>query len=59
MPDFWTEFGTYLIKYGVFRMKPETPDPAFDPTRFRLTPGVKKEAIERMNCGIILSHGEE
>ena len=45
------------IKYGVFRMKPETPD--FDPTRFRLTPGVKKEAIERMNCGIILSHGEE
>ena len=18
MPDFWTEFGTYLIKYGVF-----------------------------------------
>ncbi|MBP5725943.1 MAG: hypothetical protein J6Y48_02595, partial [Clostridia bacterium] len=45
------------IKYGVFRMKPETPD--FDPTRFRLTPGVKKEAIERMNCGIILSHGKE
>ena len=34
------------IKYGVFRMKPETPD--FDPTRFRLTPGIKKEALARL-----------
>ena len=45
------------IKYGVFRMKPETPD--FDPTRFRLTPGIKKEAIERMNRAVMLADQEE
>ena len=45
------------IKYGVFRMKPETPD--FDPTRFRLTPGIKKEAIERMNRAVMPSDKEE
>ena len=45
------------IKYGVFRMKPETPD--FDPTRFRLTPGIKKEAIERMNRAVMPSDQEE
>ena len=35
------------IKYAVFRMKPEAPD--FDPTRFRLTPGIKKEALDKLN----------
>ena len=34
------------IKAGIFRMKPEGPD--FDPTRYRLTPGVKKEALKRL-----------
>ena len=34
------------IKAGIFRMKAEAP--GFDPTRYRLTPGVKKEALERL-----------
>jgi tRNA (guanine-N7-)-methyltransferase len=34
------------IKAGIFRMKPETPD--FDPTRYRLTPGVRQEALKRL-----------
>ena len=34
------------IKGGVFRMKPEGPD--FDPTRYRLTPGVRQEALKRL-----------
>ena len=34
------------IKFGLFRMGPEAPD--FDPTRFRITPGVRKEAVERL-----------
>ena len=45
------------IKFGLFRMKPEAPD--FDPTRFRLTPGIKKEAIERMNRAVMPSDQEE
>ena len=35
------------IKYAVFRMKPEAPD--FDPTRFRLTPGITKEVLDKLN----------
>ena len=34
------------IKFGLFRMRKDAPD--FDPTRFRLTPGVKREAISRL-----------
>ncbi len=34
------------IKAGIFRMKAETPD--LDPTRYRLTPGVRKQALERL-----------
>ena len=34
------------IKAGIFRMKAE--GPGFDPTRYRLTPGVKKAALERL-----------
>lgn len=34
------------IKFGLFRMKKE--QPSFDPTRFRLTPGVQKAALERV-----------
>ncbi len=36
------------IRFGIFRMKPEAPD--FDPTRYRLTPGVRKAALERLNA---------
>ena len=36
------------IKYGVFRMSGNMP--AFDPTRFRLTPGVKRAALDRLNA---------
>ena len=35
------------IKFGIFRMTEREAD--FDPTRFRLTPGVKKRALEAMN----------
>ena len=34
------------IKGAVFRAGKEAPD--FDPTRFRLTPGVRQEALERV-----------
>ncbi len=34
------------IRFGIFRKKPEAPD--FDPTRYRLTPGVRTEALERL-----------
>ena len=34
------------IKFGLFRMGPKAPD--FDPTRFRITPGVRKEAVRRL-----------
>ena len=34
------------IKGGIFRMKAEKPD--FDPTRYRLTPGVRAKALERI-----------
>ena len=35
------------IKFGIFRMKAEAP--AFDPTRYRLTPGVRAEALKRLD----------
>ena len=34
------------IKFALFRMKKEAP--SFDPTRFRLTPGVRRQALERL-----------
>lgn len=34
------------IKGAVFRVGPEKPD--FDPTRFRITPGVRREALQRV-----------
>ncbi len=34
------------IKAGIWRMKPEAPQ--WDPTRYRLTPGVRKAALERI-----------
>ena len=34
------------IKFGLFRMGPKASD--FDPTRFRITPGVRKEAVRRL-----------
>ena len=36
------------IKFGIFRMG--EPGPDFDPTRFRLTPGVRKEGLERVKA---------
>jgi tRNA (guanine-N7-)-methyltransferase len=36
------------IRFGIFRKKPEAPD--FDATRYRLTPGVRKAALERLNA---------
>ena len=33
------------IKFGIFRMTDQAPD--FDPTRFRLTPGLRKNALRR------------
>ncbi len=41
----YTELGV-PIKFGIFRKKPEAP--AFDPTRYRLTPGVKAKTLERL-----------
>ena len=35
------------IKFGIFRMAGKTPD--WDPTRYRLTPGVRAETLERLN----------
>ena len=35
------------IKFGIFRMKAETP--VFDPTRYRLTPGIRAEALKRLD----------
>lgn len=37
------------IKFAILRKTPEEPD--FDPTRFRLTPGVKKNALEKILQG--------
>jgi len=34
------------IKFGIFRKKPGTPE--FDPTRYRLTPGVRAETLRRL-----------
>ena len=34
------------IKFGIFRRLPDAP--AFDPTRYRLTPGVRKQTLERL-----------
>ncbi len=36
------------IKFGIFRKKPEGPD--FDPTRYRLTPGARQEALGRLQA---------
>lgn len=47
----FTELGV-PIKAGIFRMKPEAP--AFDPTRYRLTPGVRKAALERLDRDVEL-----
>ena len=38
------------IKFAILRKTPEEPD--FDPTRFRLTPGVKKNALEKILQGM-------
>ena len=35
------------IKFGIFRMT--SPGPQMDPTRYRLTPGVRREALERLD----------
>ena len=35
------------IKFGIFRMK-QGPE-GFDPTRYRLTPGVRQRALERLD----------
>ena len=35
------------IKFGIFRKTKEAPQ--FDPTRYRLTPGARKTALERLN----------
>ena len=35
------------IKAAIFRMKAEAPD--FDPTRYRLTPGIRAEALARLD----------
>ncbi len=38
------------IKFGLFRMKESSP--GFDPTRFRLTPGLRKETLRLLDaCG--------
>ena len=42
----YTEEGV-PIKFGIFRMI--SPGPELDPTRYRLTPGVRKEALERLD----------
>ena len=42
----FTELGI-PIKAGIFRMKAEAPD--FDTTRYRLTPGVRAKALERLD----------
>ena len=47
----YTEAGV-PIKFAVFRKK--DPGPEFDPTRYRLTPGVRKEALERLDRDIDL-----
>ena len=38
------------IKFAILRKTPEEPD--FNPTRFRLTPGVKKNALEKILQGM-------
>ena len=38
------------IKAGIFRMKAEKPE--MDPTRYRLTPGVKRETLERLGWNV-------
>ena len=35
------------IRFGIFRMKAEAPD--FDPTRYRLTPGIRSDTLERLD----------
>ena len=37
------------IKFGIFRMTDR--EPGFDPTRFRLTQGVRKQILDRLNSG--------
>ena len=37
------------IKFGIFRMTER--EMGFDPTRFRLTPGVRRETLERLSKG--------
>ena len=44
------------IKFGIFRMTEKAPD--FDPTRFRLTPGVKKRVLEEIS-GTVNRKGEK
>lgn len=40
------------VKAGIFRMKDKAPD--FDPTRYRLTPGTRAEALARLDRDIDL-----
>ena len=42
----YTEAGV-PIKFAIFRK--QDPGPDFDPTRYRLTPGVRREALERLD----------
>ena len=42
----YTEAGI-PIKFGIFRKTGA--DPAWDPTRYRLTPGVRKETLSRLD----------
>ena len=35
------------IKFGIWRMTPDAP--SFDPTRFRLTPGVRQSVLDKLN----------
>ena len=44
------------IKFGIFRMTGKAPD--FDPTRFRLTPGVRKRVLEEIS-GTMNRKGEK
>ena len=45
------------IKFGIWRMTAE--DPGFDPTRFRLTPGVKRAALEKADRAAAAAAGTE
>ena len=43
------------IKFGIFRMKAEAPE--FDPTRYRLTPGIRAAALQRLDRDVNMEEG--